>query len=131
MKILKLLRNKFVVLGIVFTVALIGYFVMIAGRGVKGGPVYTSIEEASLPVLWVEMTGKQMNCMRGFLNDPGLNVSYDTLTVVPEDRKLKLFIRENSMTITGIKYEIRSADLSELIDRGSVDDFLNSESEQG
>ena len=40
MKILKLLRNKFVVLGIVFTVALIGYFVMIAGRGVKGGPVY-------------------------------------------------------------------------------------------
>lgn len=131
MKILKLLRNKFVVLGIVFTVALIGYFVMIAGRGVKGGPVYTSIEEASLPVLWVEMTGKQMNCMRGFLNDPGINVSYDTLTVVPEDRKLKLFIRENSMTITGIKYEIRSADLSELIDRGSVDDFLNSESEQG
>ena len=70
-----------------------------------------------------------MNCMRGFLNDPGINVSYDTLTVVPEDRKLKLFIRENSMTITGIKYEIRSADLSELIDRGSVDDFLNSESE--
>ena len=42
-----------------------------------------------------------------------------------------LFIRDGSITITGIKYKIRSADLSELIDRGSINDFANSENENG
>ncbi|WP_276980565.1 hypothetical protein [Johnsonella ignava] len=131
MKFLNLLKNKFVILGIVFIVALVSYFIMLVQKGTKGGPVYTSIEEPSLPVVWVEMAQRHMNCMRGFLNDPGPDVAYDTLTSVPEDSRLKLFIRDGSITITGIKYEIRSADLSELIDRGSINDFANSENENG
>lgn len=122
---MKIIKNKFFILSLVFLIALSAYFLSSIRSNKKEATAYTSIEEPTLPVVWVDMADRRMNCMRGYITDPGVNALYDTLTVLPQDRKLGLHISEGSIAVTGISYEIRSADLSDLIDKGEVADFAS------
>ena len=51
----------------------------------------------------------------------------DTLTILPEDRKLAIHIEDYDGEITGIYYEIRSLDLDRLVERTQVETWETTE----
>ena len=48
--------------------------------------IYSSMEEASLPLVYTESRGKEINCLRGYLEDMGNTAARESISVLPEDR---------------------------------------------
>lgn len=84
---------------------------------------YTSIKDAGLPVVYVEMFGKEMNGMNGFQKDDPASAGRGSLTVLPEDRSLPVHIEDLNSKIKGISYEIRSLDGERLVERTALDSW--------
>ena len=120
-----MMRLKYRITGLilVFVLALLAWIGLFQrDRSNPAGLKSSRLAEASLPVLWAESCGRRMDVMRGRLAEEHADPAYDTLIILPEDRKLKLYAEEGRLTVTGIRYEIRSADGSDLIERTEVTD---------
>lgn len=118
------LIKKAGVLVIVFIAAMAVYFIWIQRTTEKeDSMVYTSMEEAALPVVYAYMFGKNMNILHGYTQDMRNTTARECLTVLPKDRALNIHIAQYVGTITGIQYEIRSLDLSRLVERTSLADW--------
>ena len=90
------------------------------GGAETAGVTYTVLSEPRIPVLWAETCGRKMNVMHGYLTDTDADIAADTLILLPADRKLSLEAQGNRLAVTGIRYEIRTPDLSNLIERTSL-----------
>lgn len=101
--------------------------VAVAPKGTKDNAVYTPIEDADLPVAYMEMCGKQMNRLYGFTEDRAGQAGRGSLTVLPQDRRLTVDFYNLDSRITGIQYEIRSMDDQSLIERMAVKDWHQDE----
>ncbi|MBS6517161.1 MAG: hypothetical protein KH353_03060 [Clostridium sp.] len=88
---------------------------------------YTPIEDGNIPVAYMEMGGRQMNRLHGFLEDRREWADRGNLTVLPEDRKLTVDFYNLDSRITGIQYEIRSMEDESLIERTVVKDWHQDE----
>lgn len=88
--------------------------------------VYISMEESSLPVAYVETMGREMNLLHGYIQDMEGTVA-DSLTILPEDRNLSVRFSGYEGQITGIKYEIRSLDQTQLVERTELDTWNTEE----
>ena len=125
----KLSRNvkrqllKVLILFIIFLVALAAYFVVSFQNTEAELTVYTSMEEPSLPVIYVHTASGDINPMHGYMQDMGQNAASDSVTVLPPDRGLDIRIAEYGNTITKIVYEIRSLDLSHFVERTEISDI--------
>lgn len=124
--------NRFVkkigILSVVFLIAIAGYFMWNQRNTEKSDVmVYTSMDEASLPVVYTEMFGKNMNLLHGYVKDMEQTVAREALTVLPQDRNLKLHIADYNGSITGIHYEVRSLDLSRLVERTDLSEWDQAE----
>lgn len=113
-----ILKKISVLIGI-FVIAVVIYFIWAQkiSESKKVETVYTSMEEASLPVVSVNMFGKSMNLLHGCLQDMKQVTARENLTILPADRQLNLMISEYETQITGIQYEIRSLDMERLVER--------------
>lgn len=118
------------ILLMIFVSAAAGYFLWIRSRSLQKEEerVYTAIQESAFPVIYVEMYGEKMNCLHGYSQDMREAVMRDTLTILPEDRKLAVHIEDYDGEITGIYYEIRSLDLERLVERTQVETWETTES---
>lgn len=114
------------VLAGVFLAALIGYFVWSFFNTEKEFTVYTSMEEPTLPVVYTSVYGQELNCMHGYLQDMGNEAAADSITPLPQNRRLELRIAEYDNSITSISYEIRSLDLEHFIESTTLDEFSDS-----
>ena len=115
------LAKKIGILTVIFLLAIAVYFMWNQRNTEKNEVmVYTSMDEASLPVVYTQMYGRNMNLLHGYVQDMGQTVSREALTVLPQDRNLNLGIEDYKGSITGIKYEVRSLDLSRLVERTSL-----------
>ncbi len=85
--------------------------------------VYTAFEETRLPIVYVEMFGREMNPLYGYRQDMGNTVVRDSLTILPADRLLPIHITEGTEAVVGIRYEIRSLDLQRLVEQTSLDSW--------
>lgn len=124
---MKRVLQRLGILFVIFIAAGAGYFYWMQNRTSRGDTLYTSMEESSLPVVYVDMLGREMNCLHGYVQemaDAGLRGS---LTILPEDRRLSIRIARCQGNVTGIYYEIRTLDGSRLIERTSVEDWTPSE----
>ncbi|NBH70960.1 hypothetical protein D3Z51_02730 [Clostridiaceae bacterium] len=100
----------------IFAVVLLIYLVGNREWLNQGRTTYTAFEEARLPVVYVDMFGQEMNPMYGYRQDMGNAVARDSLTILPENRNLSLHITGGREAVLGIRYEIRSLDLSRLVE---------------
>ncbi len=118
------------ILLMIFVSAAAGYFLWIRSRSLQKEEerVYTAIQESAFPVIYMEMYGEKMNCLHGYSQDMREAVMRDTLTILPEDRKLAVHIEDYDGEITGIYYEIRSLDLDRLVERTQVETWETTES---
>lgn len=124
--------NRFVkkigILSAVFVAAIAVYFIWDQKNTDKGeAMVYTSMDEASLPVVSIDMFGRNMNLLHGYTQDMRQSVARQALTVLPEDRALRLWIGNYEESIQKISYEIRSLDLERLVERTEVTEWQEKE----
>lgn len=120
------ISKKVVILSGIFVLALAGYFLLSMKKG-KNDVTYTSIKDAGLPVVYVEMFGRKMNGMYGYQEDNPASAGRGDLTVLPEDRKLTVHIEDLNSKIKGIQYEIRSLDGERLVERTALTDWTQEE----
>lgn len=107
----------------IFLAALVIYFTLSYRAVELSNRVYSVMGEAELPVLFAESGGIRINPMHGYTQDMGNKTARDCLTVLPEDRKLSLSALEMNGKVVSVQYEIRSLDLSKLIENGTVKDI--------
>ncbi len=112
------LKYRIPVLILLFAAALAGFFY----RSQKTGDasvqaVSTALETPRLPVIWADSCGKRIDVMHGFRTASAEDPAADTLIILPEDRNLTLEIEGGPLKIRGIRYEVRSGDAKDLIER--------------
>lgn len=124
---LKLRHQILIILG-VFLIAAGIFFFLRQRDSVASDEVYSAtLEESKLPVIWAEINGRKMNVMRGHIGDVGYDVAYDTLTLLPEDRRLSLYVTDAAVNVTGARFEVRNANLTSLIEQTEVEAFTKTE----
>lgn len=126
---MKKILTKAAILLMIFVSAAAGYFIWNRNDSLSKEEqrVYTAIQETAFPVMYMEMFGEKMNCLHGYSQDMREADMRDTLTILPEDRKLAIHIEDYDGEITGIYYEIRSLDLDRLVERTQVETWETTE----
>ncbi|MDD7388792.1 MAG: hypothetical protein PUG60_03870 [Lachnospiraceae bacterium] len=88
-------------------------------------------EDAALPVVETKIDNIYMNLMHGYVDDMVGRYMRDTVTPLPEDRKLQLKITADGDEVKRISYEVRSLDTTQLVESTEVDSWSESEAEDG
>ncbi len=114
---------------LVFFCAFVFYFFLSYRRMEKSQTIYTSIEEAKLPLIYVTQNGQKLNPMRAYLLEMGNAAGQDSITVLPEDRQLTLCIEEYNKSAISVQYEVRSMDLERLLEKGSISNLQHQDGE--
>lgn len=120
--------QKAIILSAVFVAALASYFIWSSGKN-NEGTVYTSIEDANLPVVYMELFGSRMNCLYGFIEDKPAGAGRSDLTVLPQDRRLPVSFHDVDSRVRGIQYEIRSMDGERLVERTVLEEWSQEETQ--
>lgn len=105
----------------VFIAALVIFFVVEKNTSVKSDTVYTSMEEATLPVVYTNMFGSEINVLHGYLQEMDQTAADNSLTILPSDRNLGMRIADYGESVLAVHYEIRSMDLQRLVERTDVE----------
>ena len=124
--------KKVMILLLIFVAAVIVYFIHPVGKKEEHGITeYTAMEKAKFPVLYATMGEREMAPVFGQTEERGVTADRGSLIVLPEDRKLKVRFA-GTTKIQGLRYEIRSLDTEDLIERTqvtSLDAAINGDSE--
>ena len=122
------LKYRIPILILLFAAALAGFFYRSQKTGdASGQAVRTALETPRLPVIWAESCGKRIDVMRGLRAASAEDPAADTLIILPEDRNLTLDIEDGSLQIRGVRYEVRSSDGKDLIERKDVQETSKTE----
>ncbi len=113
--------KKIMILAGVFLAAVGIYFITSFHSMEQSQMVYTAMEEPALPVVYTDLYGREKNRLAGYRQEMGNTTARESLTVLPEDRQLKVYISEYGIRPLKISYEIRSLDLSRLVERTQID----------
>ncbi|MDO5564861.1 MAG: hypothetical protein Q4F88_06510 [Eubacteriales bacterium] len=81
---------------------------------------FSSIEESKLPRLYMYAGEERINQLRAYNGDNVEGVANETLTIIPEDRILKVDIFDITNNINSINYEVRDKYSDALIERTQV-----------
>lgn len=118
------LRFRVLLFVLLFAVALIIWFALsIREQRRQQSGERTYLAEPVLPVIWLETLTRRMDVLHAYKNATDADIAFDSLVILPEDRKLPLSVESGNVTITGIRYEIRSADLRDLVERTEITDW--------
>lgn len=120
---MKKILKRAVILFIVFILALAGYFAWTFVRQEENNTLYTSIEDANLPVVHMELYGRKLNRLYGFVEDNYQAAGRGDLTVLPPERHLTVTFEGVDSRVKGIQYEIRSLDGERLVERTLLEEW--------
>ncbi len=120
---MKHVLQRLVILFVIFIAAGSGYFYWMRVRATGKESVYISMEEPELPVVYLDILGREMDSLHGYVQEMNTSVLRDSLAFLPEDRALPIHIRRCQSQVVGIYYEIRSLDMTSLIERTRVDNW--------
>lgn len=120
----KMIKRISILLGI-FVGSVTICFVLYQNTMEKSDIVYTTMEEATLPVVYPDMFGTEMGGLHGHMQELGQSAVREPLVILPQDRQLGIRIAEYGQSIQSVKYEIRSMDLSRLVERTTVEEWVS------
>lgn len=101
-----------------FVAAVVVYFVRSYNSTEHENAVYSTMEESRLPVVFAMCGDMAVNPMRGHFD----TAPAETITVLPENRKLEIKIDTYGSTIAGISYEIWNLSKDHFIEKTTLDD---------
>lgn len=117
--------NVSVVLAVIgavgFIAALSVFFIGSFKNTEREHAVYSAMEEPTLPVIYADIGEIYANVMYGYMQDMGNKAASDSITPLPEDRKLGLRIKIYDNVVTELSYEVRSLNLEHYIEKTVVD----------
>lgn len=87
------------------------------------------MDEASYPTVSVYVDGHSVNTMHGYSGEMEANYLRDSLTPLPEDRRLFVKVNLFGEKITAMGYEVRSLDTTRLVEDTQVYDYVHQEDE--
>ncbi len=122
----KLIRKNLILL-LIFTAAILAYFGVSLLKSEEDSAVYTSIEDANLPVAHMEIFGRRMNALYGFVENLPRSAGRGDLTLLPADRQLQVYFADVDSRVLGIRYEIRSLDGERLVERTDLKEWTAEE----
>lgn len=114
---MKKILTRFLLLLFLFAAAAGGVF---WGLNRQEGINMINMESATLPVLYMMLSGERINCLHGYVDTMNAATMRDTITPLGEGRNLTLQIDTYGNTITELSYEIRSLDQKRLIEKTKV-----------
>lgn len=108
---------KLIVFGAVFVLALV-----VVNRIMNTGHDNLTMEmpSATLPTITMEWDGIAYNELHGYVGSPDVAFQRDTLTVLDESREVKFKVDAYGRNVTGITFEVRSAEGGRLIENGEI-----------
>lgn len=113
--------SKYIFFVLIFIGAVI-YYTFHSVVGMKNMlPNFTTIPESTLPRIYVETNNEKINQLRAYKDESVNGVFNETLTIVPEDRKLVLDIYDLNMAVNGISYEVRDKYTDALVERTQLE----------
>lgn len=84
------------------------------------------LEQATLPLLFVDYNNQLINCMYGFTSDIDPTLFKDSVTPVnSSNRCISLVLDEYKNNVSEINYEIRTSDNSSLVEEGTLSDLTD------
>ena len=113
--------KRIAILAGIFLVAVGVYFITSLNTMEQSETVYTSMEDPTLPVVYTDLFGTERNRLVGYLQEMDTDAAGEALTVLPEDRQLKMYFAGYGISPLKISYEIRSLDLERLVERTQID----------
>lgn len=114
-------------LAVCFVAAVAVYFVRSYNSTERDNAVYSTMEESRLPVVYAICGGMAVNPMRGHFD----TAPADTVTVLPENRKLEIRIDTFGNTIAGVSYEIWNLSKDHFIEKTTLEDGVTKGSAYG
>lgn len=114
--------KKIGILLLVFIAAAAVYFLWPMRNTRETDVEYTVMKEATLPVVYPQMNGREMAPLFGQMEELAVTADRDSLLVLPEDRRLTVKITE-AEPVASLRYEIRSMDMTRLVERTELADW--------
>ena len=111
------------ILTLVFAASVAVYFFAARKNMQKEEAVYSSMNAPEFPVVYTEFDGKDINALHGYIQNMGNQAVGDTISVLPEDRKLAIRVKEYGNGIAGLSYEVRNLSMDRLIEKTEVEDW--------
>ncbi len=115
--------KRITILAVVFVAALGIYFITAQNAMDQSEAVYTVMEDPTLPVVYVSMFEGEENRLAAYRQGMSQTVSRESITVLPEDRQLKVRVAGCGTQLMAVQYEIRSMDLKRLVERTTVEEW--------
>lgn len=104
--------------GTVLLCFLAGIGVMSYATRMRNRDMTTTMAEATLPVAFAEQDGQLFNEMHGYVQPMDGSYMKDTVIGVSEDHVVGLAVEKYNAEIESVSYEVRSLDMSRLIESG-------------
>ena len=105
---MKKLLKRLLVLLFIFVAAVAA--VLFFTRNQEQETVYAVMSEATLPVVTMEFEGSAVNTLHGYTQSMDIPYMRDTITPLPQDRRLPFRISTYGNELRSIEFEVRSLD---------------------
>ncbi len=85
------------------------------------------ITPASLPLIYININGEYMNCIHGYVSEMEGNYLRGAITPLQGERTIPIKVDTFGAVVTGVSYEIRTMDMSRLLENVTITDFTYEE----
>ena len=127
---MKKILIRSVVLVLVFAAAVFG---MSKFLGKKSANTTEVMAQATFPLIYVNLNGKQMNCLHGYAQEMDVTAMRDTLTPIGDDKTVSIQIEPFENQISGVSFEVLTADGSKsqentmVTSLGKTDEYVTAD----
>lgn len=115
--------KKITILAIVFMMAVGIYIIMTLRNMNELQTVYTTLKAPTLPVVYTDLFGTERNRLIAYRQAMDSDVARETLTILPQDRQLKVYWQGYGVNPVKINYEIRSLDQEQLVEKAELESW--------
>ncbi|MCR5000694.1 MAG: hypothetical protein K6A71_02735 [Lachnospiraceae bacterium] len=118
----KLLR-ALIRLGILFAIFVVSALVTSRVLNQGNTDLTTEMKKAGLPVIYVNVNGEYINCLHGYVSDMEGSYLRGSITPMSADRTIPVKIKTFGSVVTEVAYEVRTMDMSRLLENATVSTF--------
>ncbi len=120
--------KKSVLKGIFFGIVLFtALFIFETVMNLGNTDMTTEMPPASYPLLYMNVSGEQVNCLHGYREQMEVAYMRDTITPLTSDRTLGITVEKFGRRIKGVSYQVRSSDGERLIEETEITDMQESD----
>ncbi|MBR0088004.1 MAG: hypothetical protein IJL98_09735 [Lachnospiraceae bacterium] len=119
--------TRYLLLALLFIIIISGVLLAAILRKNDSGDQYQRMQEASLPLLSMALSGTCSTELHGYVDEMNLLDMRDVIAPLSENKSLKVSVDPCKNEISSLSYELRTLNAGTLVDSGTVSDFTEEE----